>query len=391
MNRIFVSGIIALSCLASNLNINAEAYDISMANAKVTLDFLNYLGNNENIHPKVLYFPEGWRGFKFWMGYTPYPKGDINAENPCIAVSQDGFYWDKPEGLVNPLALAPENGYNSDTHLVYDKENDRLEVWYRPFDRTVNHDAVVRRVSEDGISWSDSEIMIDYNEFGEMVLSPAVWKEGGVYTMVYSNCKVLKYSRLDTSIDGSGWSEPVIIPIEWGSLSAWHQDVIQDEDGTLQMVVCAFEYGANNNQADLYYVEVESDFLSASEPVCILKRGEALTDFDHRSIYRASLVRLENSYRLYYSAIDEYWSRYMAVSEGDSPLTLKGVADVYTPPLVERKITVNGRSVSIASGRAAVYDTLGRHIANVGTTPVTIPSGIYVVFGEGINSKIIIK
>ena len=59
----------------------------SSTNALTALCFKNYLGNTQNIHPKVLYFPEKWNGYKFWMAYTPYPKGKTDAENPCMAVT----------------------------------------------------------------------------------------------------------------------------------------------------------------------------------------------------------------------------------------------------------------------------------------------------------------
>lgn len=54
-------------------------------------------------------------------------------------------------------------------------------------------------------------------------------------------------------------------------------------------------------------------------------------------------------------------------------------------------LTVNGNAVSVASGNAAVFDTLGRHIANVGTNPTTLPAGIYIVYRDGLKSKIIVR
>lgn len=53
-----------------------------------TLEIMNYLGNTQNTHPKVLYFKDGWNGYKYWMAYTAYPFADDTAENPCLAVSR---------------------------------------------------------------------------------------------------------------------------------------------------------------------------------------------------------------------------------------------------------------------------------------------------------------
>ncbi len=43
------------------------------------------------------------------MAYTPYPLGDTDAENPCIAASDDGLHWYAPAN-INPLALTPPTG-----------------------------------------------------------------------------------------------------------------------------------------------------------------------------------------------------------------------------------------------------------------------------------------
>lgn len=30
-----------------------------------------YDGSNQSTHPSVLYFADGWHGFRYWMGMTP--------------------------------------------------------------------------------------------------------------------------------------------------------------------------------------------------------------------------------------------------------------------------------------------------------------------------------
>ena len=311
------------------------AYDITEANAKTTLEFKNYVGNFENIHPKVLYFKEGWNGYRYWMSYTPYPWGDTNAENPCIAVSQDGYSWTVPDGLTNPLALCPENGYNSDSHLVYDKKNDCLEIWWRPYDITSHTENILRRVTYDGIHWSDSEEIMGRGEKDEMRLSPTVWKEGDIYTMLYSDGSVIKKRELDISKAKPTWSAPVTLPIEWNGLRGWHHDAIMDKDGNLELVINAIEPGWTNNETDLYYVKLNAEMTSATPLKLILKRGNDINDFDHRSIYRSSLVTVGNTYRLYYSCIDENWHRHMAMAEGPSPLALIGATkETMAPDLI---------------------------------------------------------
>lgn len=307
------------------LTFSPSAYSsIEMANAEDILKIDNYLGNTENIHPKVLYFEEGWNGYEFWMAYTPYPLGSTDAENPCLAVSHDGIDWITPEGLTNPLSPTPANGYNSDTHLVYDAEKDHMEIWWRPYDHQLA-DGLSRRISSDGIHWGPEETVVDYKQFSEGVMSPAVWIADGKYKLIYCNGSRLKYMESPYEASRFEWSEPVELPIAWGGLYAWHHDAILDEQGNLELVVCAFERGGNNNTADLYYVKMDPDLQKASVPELILKRGEGERDFDHRSIYRSSLVKVGTLYYLYYSAIDDGWHRYMTLSRGKTPQSLVGL------------------------------------------------------------------
>jgi len=140
-----------------------------------TVKILNYKGNFQNIHPKVLHFPGGLWGFKFWMAYTPFPYEWDQDENPCIAVSNDGENWITPPGLINPLAYAPANGYNSDTHLVWRQDTMSLECWYRPYNNLTTTGKLVRRVTSDGVNWSQQE---DINGI-DGVLSPSIIFDGG--------------------------------------------------------------------------------------------------------------------------------------------------------------------------------------------------------------------
>lgn len=53
-------------------------------------------GTNEPYHPSVLYFKDGWNGYKYWMAFTPMPDGTQPKpyvdrwERPCVYASNDG-------------------------------------------------------------------------------------------------------------------------------------------------------------------------------------------------------------------------------------------------------------------------------------------------------------
>ncbi|MBO9605718.1 MAG: hypothetical protein J7639_07195, partial [Paenibacillaceae bacterium] len=58
-----------------------------------------YDGSGQTVHPCVLFFPEGWKGHRYWMAFTPYPDGNDQFENPSLVVSGDGVRWFVPPGL----------------------------------------------------------------------------------------------------------------------------------------------------------------------------------------------------------------------------------------------------------------------------------------------------
>lgn len=105
---------------------------LARANSKGYLKIPVY--NNPNgyqaTHPSVLYFKNGWNGYKFWMGYTPYEYSNELLENPSVAASNDGVNWEVPTGLTNPLeATDTLDMHYSDPHLVF--VNSQIEYWYR--------------------------------------------------------------------------------------------------------------------------------------------------------------------------------------------------------------------------------------------------------------------
>ena len=91
----------------------------SIDNASEKLDLETYDGSGETIHPDIVYFPDGWHGYKFWMVNTPYPNNDGALENPSIWCSNDGSSWVIPDGLTNPIVAKPASGVNTDPCIMY--------------------------------------------------------------------------------------------------------------------------------------------------------------------------------------------------------------------------------------------------------------------------------
>ena len=254
----------------------------------------NYLGNYENIHPKVLYFPQGLWGFKFWMAYTPFPHEWDKDENPCIAVSSDGYNWTIPSGHENPLAFAPQNGYNSDTHLVFRSDTQTLECWYRPFDTPTLTAKLMRRTTVNGFEWTPAEEIQGITG----VLSPSIIFEDGRYKIWYPNATKTIYSVFSELGNPTGWSTPVAKEL---NIYAWHMDVIRSEKG-LEFFIQGWEEGKGSNfESDFFYL-VE-DGIADNNAVKVLDKHNlpAYRDGLYFGLYRGSIVKVGDVYWVFYT------------------------------------------------------------------------------------------
>ncbi|WP_293933130.1 hypothetical protein [Sphingobacterium sp. UBA6645] len=274
-----------------------------------SVKILNYKGNFQNIHPKVLHFASGLWGFKFWMAYTPFPYEWDQDENPCIAVSNDGENWITPPGLINPLAYAPPNGYNSDTHLVWRADTQTLECWYRPYNNLTSSAKLVRRMTTDGVNWSQQEDIVGIDG----VLSPSILFEGGKYKLWYPNASKKIYYTESSGVNPSGWSTPLEKTI---NIYAWHMDVIRTPKG-LEYLIQGWEEGkgSNFNSGMFYMLEDGVSPLIASKILSINNLPGDPSQYE--GLYRGSILLVDGQYKVYYSYIrnDRYQGMMLAKGE----------------------------------------------------------------------------
>ena len=288
------------------------------------LNVVNYLGNIENTHPKVLYFENGWRGYKYWMAYTPYPLANYSAENPCIAVSNDGYNWSLPEGAPNPIDPKPDYGYNSDTHLVYNEKTDELEIWWRDVIKDEHRDSFLRKISKNGIDWSEEERLLDFSGPYDWRVSPAVFIEDDRYVCYYSDGKIVKKIVSGKGCDLSEWSEPEIIPVLPTDLRCWHLDAIPTETpGVHELLMNCYNRDESSNAQSIYYALYDSNSGNAVTPQLVASPKEDKGTIYSR-LYRSSLVKIDGYYRSYLSGIDAKRHRYLSVTEGPTPTDMRG-------------------------------------------------------------------
>lgn len=290
----------------------------TFANASDKLNIFNYLGNVENIHPKVLYFPDKWNGWKYWIAYTPYPGGQTMYENPCLSCSNDGINWVDPSPTINPLYQVPADGYNSDTHIVYNGAE--LEVWWRTFS-TDNSSKYYRRKSSDGLIWQVAEEMFSSVTYGKDMISPAIIFEDGKYKLWAISGAQIKYNE---STNGKNWNilDEKTCVTNWGNITPWHIDVIHTSNG-YEAVVQGYTTGGDNNHANLYYIS-SIDNTSYSDPLLIINPSLSPDGWDNQGIYRSSIVMVDGLYYIYYSGISKNNARAISLSVGKEINNLKG-------------------------------------------------------------------
>ena len=186
-------------------------------------------GSGQATHPSVLYFEQGWNGWKYWMAMTPYPASDESSEDPNLVVSNDGTTWQVPNGLTNPLddQLGKPNPHNSDTQLVMAPSGEMYLTWRtvdRPNGKT---NRIFLMKSTDGIHWSDKEeIWSGEPQFMSQALiwTGHNWRLYGVANRAGRANQMLFYESSDLKF----WSPPTTVRFEPALKSdqrLWHIDV----------------------------------------------------------------------------------------------------------------------------------------------------------------------
>ena len=188
------------------------------------LDIKTFDGSGSLTHPSILYFENGYNKYRFWMVFTPYDNNNVQLENPCIVVSNDGIHFEKLKGVSDPLLpiiekKKPYTFYN-DPYLLY---TDRLELWYR---YTVEGDVLINDVyricSNDGVNWTKPELMIKSDGLCYMSLSIIYFDYK--YYMYYFD---MDYQfNMKVSKDLKKWSDEKVLNVAGFTGKFWHGEAM---------------------------------------------------------------------------------------------------------------------------------------------------------------------
>lgn len=279
----------------------------------VRLNIETYLaGKNQTTHPSVISFEREWHGYKYWMAHSPYPYAYAEEENPCVAVSNDMYYWDTPIGLANPIATNEEVECDElkDPHLLYRPDLDRLEIWYLGrLSKKLGGDGeqllLFRKTSENGVAWSKYEVMSPINYLSQSI----IWEDGH-YTMWAIGFGAYKTQGTfvkQISYDGKVWSKPVACSIEENSkdLKIWHGSV-SFFDNKYNFVYIDGE----KKNTDVYCCE-STDGIHFSRLRSIKHNDEGWNRF-----YRPFLMKDKDCFYLLYGTITDNNAWYISMSHG---------------------------------------------------------------------------
>lgn len=258
------------------------------------IDIPTYDKKGETTHPNLLYFKDGFNGYKYWMVMTPYPFNDSSKENPSIVVSNDGIKWVEPKGIKNPISGLPNDtrgdAYYSDPFMLFDK--DHFELFFRETRSYFNnkyeksgYNCIYVITSVDGISWSKPrKILEDTNS--ERYMSISVIKKNGKYKMWYFNFDgSLKYIESRNLIN---FTDPFNVNIEDFNIDMWHGEVQYIDGKYVSIFMVKYK---------LYYME-SSDGLNFNKPKLIDTKIDGLKNKNYY-IYKAGYIITNNSIELF--------------------------------------------------------------------------------------------
>lgn len=196
-----------------------------------------YDGSGQATHPSVLYVPEKWNGYRWWMAMTPLAFFDESLENPSILASHDGTTWVVPNGLRNPIDRATKAPYHSDPDIVIDETDGTMYCFYR---QTAGSASTLRiRSSKDGVHWSPLTVV---DQPGQDWVSMAVVQHQGVWHMftahnLGSTERVIAHRTAPAPL--GPWSQPVagVLRGKGTNRNPWHLDVVRHDGRWLAVIL----------------------------------------------------------------------------------------------------------------------------------------------------------
>jgi len=161
------------------------------------------INHGDIVHPCIRYSENLFKGYHWWLIYTPYYNANADIENPilCYGVSENNEAPTKWE-VYSQIIDKPLFGYNSDPTMFFDEAG--LHVFWREnFTPRTCEDNFQRAtygcvIFENNRHNIDNPILCEELTFEDRELSPAIFKYNGLYVAYAMHVK-FKNPKLHSS------------------------------------------------------------------------------------------------------------------------------------------------------------------------------------------------
>lgn len=262
------------------------------ANADTTVTIPTYDGSGQVVHPDVVFIPNGWNGYRYWMAFTPFPAGNQAYENPSIVASNDGTTWVVPAGLTNPIVAAPGVGWNADASLLL-APSGRMYCYH--LWTNVDVTKIYETHSDDGTTWSAHTELLSSATTGENMLSPTVVYKDGVYYMwtVDTLATPTVVRRSCSTPDGTFANAADCTTTMAGGVTPFHVDVLRT--GSEYLMILHTQGTANQIRLATSHDGLVWDVQTV--PLLAARVADA-SKWDSAIVYRSTGVLAENGQHL---------------------------------------------------------------------------------------------
>ena len=190
------------------------------------------------VHPHILEFYNGFRGYRYIICITPYYLTNEAYENPCIYGSNDLINLTLLDGFTQPLDVRPlpqyNTGHNSDNTLAYDpKTGELICIWRQSLRNSdgagTRTDALWMRKTKDGYTWTDKQriFLSTKNTQAGVAGSPAIVYDVAseywyMYVTTLSNTNDAMRLFRAKKLDEDKWEYVATLTLPF---KPWHQDI----------------------------------------------------------------------------------------------------------------------------------------------------------------------
>jgi len=161
------------------------------------------INQGDIVHPCVRYSEKPFKGYHWWLIYTPYYKANSDIENPilCFGISENNDPPTKWE-VYSQIIGKPSFGYNSDPTMFFDSAGLRI-YWRENSTPATSRDSLRRAtygcvISESSRYDIKNPILWETMEFEDKEVSPAIFKSENTYAAFSMHIR-FKHSKLHSA------------------------------------------------------------------------------------------------------------------------------------------------------------------------------------------------